>query len=457
MQSYPFSLAKLQPTQTLSADGDLFVFESSQIKTRTNLLRFSEGTVAQMYTASQTLDTTMKGFLGAIAFGDNSVVRTAYKAITAATLTAAKTHTLSVFVEMLDGGVPVPSKDTISGDFCLVFENNIATPPTPITVDAVPDYPGRYRVSVEQLAAATGNLFGVVKYTNQSARKFNVTGYMLEVGQLTPYIKNLTSGDFDDATGDSRIRVKAENGSEIVLKPGQRVRMTERAQRWYVSSFDGATPMTVNAIIGSGEFDDANTLNTFKLDGTFSNTVTVANATTAPVPTTLQGTGNVAVPAGVKITNDTTARVPISLDPNQTLNISGSTVIYTNSYADQNSASIAAQQVFSAAQNPNGAYIEFAEISMAAGKDAGSTVNTGSVALIAKATAPATAVDGDVLLIATVGGMLNTGSGTNAIAYSQVNEKLPVRVKIAAGKGLYINQAGTDFHTCKKTVLYTLM
>lgn len=61
--------------------------------------------------------------------------------------------------------------------------------------------------------------------------------------------------------GDNRIIVKPESGAEIILKPGQRVRMAadrEKTRVWYVRSFDGVSVITGTIVIGSGEFEDSN-------------------------------------------------------------------------------------------------------------------------------------------------------------------------------------------------------
>ncbi|MFZ6748041.1 hypothetical protein [Undibacterium sp. Ren11W] len=77
------------------------------------------------------------------------------------------------------------------------------------------------------------------------------------------------------SAGDTRIKVKPDNGAEIILKPGQRFRISEgRAQIWYVSSYDGVSVINGNLIVGSGDFGDA---------ATFANQATIVNNASQPI------------------------------------------------------------------------------------------------------------------------------------------------------------------------------
>jgi hypothetical protein len=100
--------------------------------------------------------------------------------------------------------------------------------------------------------------------------------------------------------------------------------------------------------------------------------------------------------------------------------------------------------VFTAAQNPNGVFVEYAEFAVAM-----NAAGYGSITLVAKATAPASATDGDVVLTAAF--------VLGASAVPAVNEKLPVRVRVPPGKGLYLVQTQSAAPVvCNKTVLYTV-
>lgn len=247
---------------------------------------------------------------------------------------------------------------------------------------------------------------------------------------------------------ETRVRVKPDSGGEVWLKPGQWFRATQMVTNWSIKSFNGNDVIDAFFVIGSGDFGDANTLNKFTLDATFANNVAVTNTGANPVPVSIQN-------AQVEITNDAGNRIGVTLDTAQTIpvsiagtvNVAGTTVNYTNAFADAGTAAQVAQVVFTPAQNPNGAYLEFAEIAVVA-----YNVGTGysfSASLIAKAgAAPASSVDGDVLLLAVCETMASYTYKSTTFA--------PTRIKIAAGKGLYLNQTA-NCTSATKTVLYTLL
>lgn len=85
---------------------------------------------------------------------------------------------------------------------------------------------------------------------------------------------------------EARIIVKPENGSEIILKPGQSFRIKGNCSRWFVRSFDGVSTILGNVIIGSGYFLDNGVVGTVSiLDGGKSRTLAgmaFAVATAAP-------------------------------------------------------------------------------------------------------------------------------------------------------------------------------
>lgn len=120
---------------------------------------------------------------------------------------------------------------------------------------------------------------------------------------------------------------------------------------------------------------------------------------------------------------------------------SGVPLTYTNSFIDVTEVNAEAIQVFSAAQNPNGAYVELITVT-------GTTnINTyySEVTFLAKATAPANGTDGDVIARVLVGPLTNQ---------TQIQ-----RIKIPEGKGLFINQkqSGGTMYALTKNVLFTLL
>lgn len=227
---------------------------------------------------------------------------------------------------------------------------------------------------------------------------------------------------------EARVRVKPDSGGEVWLKPGQWFRATQLVSNWSIKSFNGNDVIDAFFVIGSGDFGDANTLNKFTLDATFANNVKVTNSVAERVP----------------VTADLTQTIPVSIAGAVT--VVGTTVNYTNAFADASTGAQVATPVFLPAANVNGAYIEYAEIS-ASNAGAGNFV----ASLIAKASAPANAIDGDVVMITSCGGIGTSGSAPT------VNDRLGVRIKIAAGKGLYLNQNNGAPSTANKTVLYTLL
>lgn len=150
----------------------------------TNLLSWSDGTVAQLGTASGVADApgTIAGFANAIRFAGDAVARYAYKQYVPA---AGQTLTLSVIVQMDDGGPPSVGATTASGDFCLLAGSKLLDVPVTIT----PEASDAYRCSMTCTTSTTQGNWGVVRYPGQSARGFRITGMQLEAGtRATSYI-----------------------------------------------------------------------------------------------------------------------------------------------------------------------------------------------------------------------------------------------------------------------------
>lgn len=124
---------------------------------------------------------------------------------------------------------------------------------------------------------------------------------------------------------------------------------------------------------------------------------------------------------------------------------------YTGAFSSTDTAAQTATQIFSAAANVNGAYVELINVI-----GLGSSAGGANVTILAKAgAAPASVTDGDAIFKASTG----TQNAIQAPVVP-VNIASVQRIKIAAGKGLYLNQAlissGQPQH-CEKTVLYTLL
>lgn len=137
----------------------------------------------------------------------------------------------------------------------------------------------------------------------------------------------------------------------------------------------------------------------------------------------------------------------------QTASSAAAPLSYTGAFNDEDTAAVAARVIFTPAQNVNGAYVELISAMMDAGS---SQYSRTDVKLIAKAGAPASSTDGDVIFQASTG---KTVYGTVTVNSIPQNIHLVGRIKIAAGKGLYLNQTtGTaQAEMVKKSVLYTLL
>jgi hypothetical protein len=206
---------------------------------------------------------------------------------------------------------------------------------------------------------------------------------------------------------ETRIIVKPDNGSEIVLRPGQRFRASDRAMAWNVRGYDAAAVIAGMVIIGSGEFDDANTLNRVTLDASFANVVTVANTTAQ--------------------------RVPVAMDETKTLNMA-EIVIYGKNFTSTGDTNTFLKMI-DPAENVNGLIINQLLMGVA-----GTTL---MLTAVAKETIPASVYDGEVVDVMYI---------TPNAPYKSGNQ-----VKIAPGKGLWITGPGVSTVGMLKSVLYTLL
>jgi hypothetical protein len=210
-------------------------------------------------------------------------------------------------------------------------------------------------------------------------------------------------------TGDSRIVVKPNSGTEIVLRPGQSFRLQhgDGASNWSVRALDPTVVIVGYVIIGSGEFTDANTVNTIKLDGSFANLVTVTNPKEQRIPT-------------------------------------AETLTYGRNFAHTTAADVMLN-IVTAAENVNGVWIE--QISMTACSNAGST----TFAVIAKigAATPLNYFDGEILYSSIL-------FGSSIVT---INDRTTRRMFVPAGRGVWFTQAtavgalGVSFKNVMVTIL----
>lgn len=231
----------------------------------------------------------------------------------------------------------------------------------------------------------------LLQITANGSRTFSVDGVMFvyESGAGVP------------GTGDDRIVVKPDNGAEMVLRPGQRVRNTQRTQNWYVRPYDPNVGITGAVVIGNGDFGDAAIGKFFRLDGAFQNNVTINNT-----------------PAN---------RIPITIDEGQIQKISGGIVSYTNSFSyNLPTGAGSAVKVLDAAANVNGVIIARARMRGTMGGSAG------VLAMVAKAgsVAPATVADGDPLVYSP-----NPASSTFDLVQNLATEG---QIRIPPGRSVWI-------------------
>jgi hypothetical protein len=236
-------------------------------------------------------------------------------------------------------------------------------------------------------------------------------------------------------TSNPYVSVKPDTGAEFTLKPGQHCQdQSIQTGTWRITALDPTANITGRVIIGNGDFGDSNVNNTFKLDGTFVNSVNVNNTTAQRVPVTLDTTQSIGI-------NNTTAnRIPVSLDTSQTLQLATNTVAYNSAFTSTAGSSInTAIQMLPAASNVNGAILNKFDIIVSS--------NT-PFAVIAKATAPANIGDGDVLFCA-------DANAATATKYSLDISK-DGQIKAQAGKGIWYISTAAD--GCKlRDALFTVL
>lgn len=131
----------------------------------------------------------------------------------------------------------------------------------------------------------------------------------------------------------------------------------------------------------------------------------------------------------------------------QTANGAAAPLSYTGAFNDEATGAVTAGVIFTPAANVNGAYVELIGVSIDPSTAGGTAF---AVNIIAKNAAPASSTDGDVIFTA------KPATGNASFQGVALNRQSVQRIKIAAGKGLYLNQVGNSTGA-KKTVLYTLL
>jgi hypothetical protein len=154
----------------------------------TNQITDTDGALATYNTSNVTQAVTpLTNFLSSVQYGDNSAVRFAYKLYTH---TVGVTYTFSAYIQLDDGGVPVPGAQTGAADFTIVNHGVLVSTLTNCVVELVSG--SLYRVSITRAATLdTIANNGIVKYAQNSSRGFRVAGYQLEIlGYRTSYAES---------------------------------------------------------------------------------------------------------------------------------------------------------------------------------------------------------------------------------------------------------------------------
>jgi hypothetical protein len=216
----------------------------------TNIWAYSDPTIAQMPAKGNVTDAGGVGdrFSNGVYFGDNSVVRYAYRqdALSPGTL-----YTLSCYVLMDDGEAPVATATTSSGDFSIIIEGSLVT--NPAIVDSGG---GLYRVSgsfTTRNPLVSQNC-GIVKYTGQSARGFKVSGFQIEA---KGYATTLVHTNGTAATRSPEIATIPT--AEVLNFSEGTMELRFRPTVAFINGFDG-----YNRIIGHSTAMNTNELEIFK-------------------------------------------------------------------------------------------------------------------------------------------------------------------------------------------------
>ncbi len=149
---------------------------------RTNLATRSEPTIAQLSSKSVTVTdaTAPSPFTGnAIQFPTATQNDYAYVPNHVGVLNPV----VSFFILMDDGGAPVPSISTLSGDFRIVVNSGAGFADTNLTVTNLSG--GLYRVSGLWAGTTSSASFGLFRYPTQSGRGFKVVGFQMEANSGT--------------------------------------------------------------------------------------------------------------------------------------------------------------------------------------------------------------------------------------------------------------------------------
>jgi hypothetical protein len=156
----------------------------------TNLVEYSSPTLAQASASNLTEDSgTYYGFSNWLQYGPASSGHAFLTFSEIGTVTGE--HTLSFYIIMDDGGVPVvgTSSTGATTDFSVMLEGSSFSGLSGVVTHVIGDM---YRVTGVRTCLGSSTAHQILKYGTQSERGFKITGIQFESGELTSYIP--TSG-----------------------------------------------------------------------------------------------------------------------------------------------------------------------------------------------------------------------------------------------------------------------
>jgi hypothetical protein len=159
-----------------------------------NLLTSTEGLVTTYPARGNVIEAAqpIAGFATSVHFNQSGVLGYAYKPV--ATVIDGQPYTMSVYIQMDDGGIPVGGNTGGSADFALVISGSLDNT---LLIEQVGSS-SVYRVTgTFNGNSALNASFGVIKYVGNSARTFRVAGYHVVQGSVsTPYQRVNTTADY---------------------------------------------------------------------------------------------------------------------------------------------------------------------------------------------------------------------------------------------------------------------
>lgn len=228
--------------------------------------------------------------------------------------------------------------------------------------------------------------------------------------------------DEGSGTGTPKIRIKSLSGGafDVEMVPGRQIKLPEVVRGLHISNLTAAA-ITGKITIGSGDISDNSLVGTVTLDAATLAALESVDLNAATLAALESVDLNTATQLGIK--------TPVSI---------------TGSYGKITPPTGSAEQIFSAAENTNGAIL------LSADAHYFDTATAGVASFLAKSSAPASVIDGQLIL--------TMGTQGNASGGFQGRACLPCPQFIAAGLGLFFMQAGTGSnHTCIRSARYRLL